>query len=148
MPLTNFPNGVTTQINSAQNASAGDGDLNCQDLYVDGVLYGEVVALSATFLVSSAVQALAVTVPFDGNLIGAFVTVGSVSAVAAGYTVRVGSAGSVAVATVSNTITDSYAGESLTTTTVAVTTANGIVCTRAVQGTAGDSALSLLLQRT
>lgn len=36
MPLTNFPNGISTRVTSATNSAAGDNDLTCLDLFVDG----------------------------------------------------------------------------------------------------------------
>lgn len=150
MPLTRFPNGVTVNSTTAlqYNASAGDGDLDCNNLFLNNNFIGQVYAIPVYFGVSSAAQVLVTGVPFAGNIIGAYVTIGSVSAVAAAYTVRVGSAGSVAVASVANTITNSGAQEGLTTTTTAITTANGITATRGVQGTTGDSTLLVLVRRT
>lgn len=143
MPYTRFPNGVSVSSTAqADLPAAGEGNF-----YGDNFI-GQVVAVPVMFSTGSAAQILAVATPFAGQIIGAFVTIGSVSAVAAGYTVQVGSAGAIAVATVSNTITTAYAGQSLTTTTTAFTTANGIKCTRAAQGTAGDTTLTLLLKRT
>ena len=52
MPLVNFPNGLTTRLASAQNASAGDNDLNCLDLFVDGtatITGGQTFTGAATF---------------------------------------------------------------------------------------------------
>lgn len=158
MGLTRFPNGLTVNSTTAlqYNSNAGDGDMDCNRLFANQVtvstatpgIVGELVALPVYFGTASTAQVVASGVPFAGQIIGTFVTIGSVSAVAAAYTVRVGSAGSIAVASVSNTITTSYAGESLTTTKTAFTTANGIQVTRGVQGTAGDTSLTLLLQKT
>lgn len=157
MPHTVFPKGVTATSTTSVGVRTVDGEIYADTLVVGGTLsfgtatpgaIGQVVAVPVFFGTGSAAQVIAAAVPFNGNIVGAFVTIGSVSAVAAAYTVRVGSAGSVAVASVSNTITTAYAGESLTTTTTAFTTANGIQVTRGVQGTAGDTSLTLLLQKT
>jgi hypothetical protein len=164
MGLTRFPNGLTVRSTTGfspatlgYNSAATDGDIDCNRLFVNSLvtvstsnpgIIGEVVAVPVFFGTGSAAQVFGVAAPFAGDIIGAFVTIGSVSAVAAAYTVRVGSAGSVAVASVSNTITTSYDAESLTTTRTAFTTANGIQVTRGVQGTAGDTQLTLLLQKT
>lgn len=148
MSGTHFPNGVSAQTKANTNTSAGAGDLDCANLYASGSLIGQVVNIPITFSSASTAQVLAAAIPFAGNIISTYVTVGSTSAVAAAYTVQVGSAGSVAVASVSNTITTSYAQESLTTTTTAVTTASGLKVTRGVQGTAGDTSLTIVLKRT
>ena len=143
MPYTRFPNGISVStVDQSSLPAAGEGNIY-GDLFI-----GQVVALPILFVSSSAAQVLPVAVPFAANVIGAFVTVGSVSAVAAAYTVQVGSAGSVAVASVSNTVTTSFANESLALTTVGVTSAVGIKVTRGVQGTSGETMLTLLLKRT
>ena len=36
MPLTNFPNGISVRTASATNTAAGDSDITCLDLFVDG----------------------------------------------------------------------------------------------------------------
>ena len=174
MPLTHFPNGVTTQTNSAANASAGAGDLNCQDLFVDGTvtaavasvtgnasitgtltvgsvsptgsLIGQNAAVIVQFTTGSAAQVYSAAVPFNGNLVAAYVTIGSVSAVASQYTVRLGSGGTILVASVTNTLTAAYSQEGLAIASATVTTASGLSVTRAVQGTAGDTALTLVFQ--
>ena len=38
MPLTNFPNGISVRTASATNTAAGDNDLTCLDLFVDGTV--------------------------------------------------------------------------------------------------------------
>jgi hypothetical protein len=38
MPLTNFPNGISTRVTSATNSAAGDNDLTCLDLFADGTV--------------------------------------------------------------------------------------------------------------
>jgi hypothetical protein len=150
MPLTRFPNGLTVNSTTAlqYNSSAGDGDIDCNRLFANGNIIGQVVAIPIPFLVSSAAQVFSVAAPFTGDLIGAYVTIGSVSAVAAAYTVRIGSAGTVLVSSESNTITTSYAQEALTIDSAGVTTAAGLQITRGVQGTAGDTTLTLLFKRT
>lgn len=170
MGLTRFPNGLTVNSTTAlaYSASAGDGDLDCNRLFVAGVSslagnlivggtlafstsgntpVGGVVSLAAYFTTASTAQTISVPAPFTGQIISAFMSIGATSARAAGYTVQVGSAGSVAVATVSNTITDAYAGQPLTTTITGVTTANGIQMVRGVQGTTGDTTMVILVQR-
>ena len=143
MPYTRFPNGISVStVAMASLPTAGEGNFY-GDLFI-----GQVVTQTVTFSTASTAQTLGVGCGFSGNIIGAFVTVGSVSAVSAAYTVRLGSAGSVSVASVANTNTDSYSNQSLTTTATAFTTANGISVVRGVQGTAGDSSLTLLLKRT
>lgn len=163
MPHTNFPFGVTVSTSTSVGVRTAAGEIYSDTLNIQGAsslggslsvstaqngIIGQVAALAIQFGTGSAAQVYSMAMPFTGDIIGAFVTIGSVSAVAAGYTVRAGSAGSIAVATVANTITTAYAGESLTTTRTAVTTAQGIQVTRAAQGTAGDTGLTVLIQRT
>ena len=38
MGMTNFPNGVSTRVTSSTNSAAGDNDLTCLDLFVDGTV--------------------------------------------------------------------------------------------------------------
>src|SRR3990167_8357300 len=38
MPMTNFPNGISVRTASATNTAAGDNDLTCLDLFVDGTV--------------------------------------------------------------------------------------------------------------
>jgi hypothetical protein len=143
MTYTRFPNGVSAStVEQASLPAAGEGNFY-GDLFI-----GQNVIFPIMFASSSAAQTLPVAIPFAANIISAFVTVGSVSAVAAAYTVQVGSAGSIAVASVSNTVTTSFANESLALTTVAVTSAVGVKVIRGVQGTAGETMLTLLLKRT
>jgi hypothetical protein len=161
MPLTNYPNGISTRATSAANTAAGDNDLNCLDLFVDGtaVITGNLTVSTAgiinsyyplifPFSTSSALQVVSLPVPFAGSLDNVYVTTGSVSAVVASYTVRVGSAGSVAVATVSNTTASQGVQEALTTTAVTFGITNALVCTRSAQGTAGDTTLLCLVRKT
>lgn len=171
MGLTRFPNGLTVNSTTAlqYNSNAGDGDLDCNRLFTAGaasvggaltvggnlnlgtagnVLIGQVVAIPVIFQSGSAAQTLPVMVPFAGNIVSAYVTMGSVSALVSQYTVQVGSAGAVSVASVTNTVSTAFASELLTTTIAAVTTANGIKVIRAAQGTAGETCLTLLVQRT
>ena len=170
MGLTRYPNGVTVCSTTAlqYSSSAGDGDLDCNRLFTAGAasiagavtiggtltvgtanpIVGQLVAIPVVFGTGSAAQVFSVGVPFSGNLIGAYVTIGSVSAIAAAYTVRIGSAGTVLVSSEVNTITNSYAQESLTIDSATVSSASGLSVTRGTQGTAGDSALLLVIQRT
>lgn len=174
MGLTNFPNGISTRATSAANTAAGDGDFNCLDMFVDGTatitggqtftgaasfsstltigsgtgIIGSYSYIPAYFAVSSAVQQISVPVPYAGELDAVTVFTGSVASVAAGYTVRVGSAGSIAVATVTNTTAVVGAGEALTTTATTFGALSALVCIRSVQGTAGDTSIILAVRRT
>ena len=192
MPLTQFPNGISTRTSASTNSSAGDNDLTCLDLFVDGTvsitgattitgsaivtgsasitgglvvtgvgsfggilssastagITGQYGALIFTFGTASTAQVTSIPVPFAGNIEACYVTTGSVSAVVAGYTVRVGSAGTVAVATVSNTTASQGVQELLTITTTTFAITNALVCTRSVQGTAGDTAICVVVRKT
>ena len=149
MGLTHFPNGISAQVASVADANAGAGDLDCDKLYVSGAIIGNIVSVPVTFGTSSAAQVVGVPVPnFACDLVATMVTVGSVSAVSAAYTVQGGSAGTVHVSSESNTITDSYAQEALTIDSAAISTASGLQVVRGTQGTTGDTSLLLLFKRT
>jgi len=148
MPLTHFPNGISVQAASASNSNSGAGDLDCNNLYVGGTAIGQTQMLQYTFGSASTAETAYLAVPFAGNITKTFVTIGATSAIAAAYTVRIGSAGTVAVASVNNTNTLNGSQQALTTTTVAVTTASGITVVRGVQGTAGSSTIGVVIKRT
>ena len=168
MPLTQFPNGVSTRTFASTNSAAGDNDLTCLDLFVDGTatitggvsvsgvlassstagLTGQLASLVFTFGTASAVQVTSLPVPFAGNLEAVYVVMGSVSAVVASYTVQIGSAGAVAVATVANATASVGVQQSLAVTSTSFAITNGLVCTRSVQGTAGDTALIVVIRKT
>lgn len=112
-----------------------------------GIIGGK-AALIFSFSTVSALQVASIPVPFAGSLDNVYVTTGSVSAVVASYTVRIGSAGSVAVATVSNTTASQGVQEALTTTQTTFALTNSLVATRSAQGTAGDTALCLVVRQT
>ncbi len=80
MPLTRFPNGVTVNSTTANvyNAAAGDGALDCLNLYVQGTTSTGVI--SATTLTVTNATATNVTIPSTGRL-----SIG-VSTVASGVT--------------------------------------------------------------
>lgn len=109
---------------------------------------GQLDSLIYTFGVSSALQVTSIPVPFAGSIDKVYVTTGSVSAVVAQYTIRVGSAGSVAVATVSNTTASQGVQELLTTSATTYAITNAIVATRSAQGTAGDTAICIVVRKT
>lgn len=150
MGLTRLPNGVTACSTTAlqYNSSATDGDLDCNNIYANGKVIGAEVVIQYTFGTASAAETAYLPVPFTGNIVSAYVTIGATSAVAAAYTVRIGSAGTVAVASVTNTITLNGAQESLATTSVSVTTASGITVVRGAQGTTGSTSIGVVFKRT
>ena len=153
MGLTRYPNGLTVNSTTAlqYNSSAGDGDLDCNRLFVNdssGVV-GGVYAVNVQFLAASTLQIMAVAPPdFAASLIGAWVTVGSVSAIVAAYTVQGGSAGTVHVSSENNVTGVAYSKSSLAIDTAGITTTAGLSVTRGVQGTAGESFMTLLFRRT
>ncbi len=153
MGLTRLPNGLTVNSTTAlqYNSSAGDGDLDCNRLFVNdgsGVI-GGVYAVNVQFLAASTAQIMAVAPPdYAASLVGAWVTVGSVSALVAAYTVQGGSAGTVHVSSENNTTGVAFSKSSLLIDIAAVTTTAGLQITRGVQGTAGESYLTLLFRRT
>lgn len=109
---------------------------------------GQLAALNYTFSTASALQVVSIATPFAGSIDNFYVTTGSVSAVVAQYTVRVGSAGSVAVATVANTTASQGVQESLTTSATTYALTNGLVVTRSAQGTAGDTSICIVVRKT
>ena len=161
MPSTNFPFGVnaTTSVRT-----------------VAGEVYGQTLTITsavtftgASISMSSGTQAVGQTYYFpvlfgtasaleqkslipgfsNCSLDAVYQTVSATSALVANYTVQVGSAGSVVVATVANA-TQSV-GVVLPLTATAATfdgTASAIVCIRSVQGTTGESSLILVVRRT
>lgn len=176
MPLTSFPNGLTTRVLSSANASAGSGALDCVNIYSSGTytiastgsfvgngpvscnstctvnsalgVVGVINPLIVYFSTSSALQTVYVPVPIPGSLDFVYVTCGSVSAVVANYTITIGSAGSVAVATVANTTMSSGVQQILTSTQTTYPNTSSLVCIRSAQGTAGDTSLCLLIRQT
>lgn len=168
MPATHFPNGISTVsggttsaggalfntliVNSAATLSGAGtfGGLVTANagLTVVGAITGETQLLTYTFSTASTAQTASLPVPWAGNVTAFYVVTGSVASVVANYTVQVGSAGSVAVATVANTTSVVGGQEGLTTTTTAFTTASGLRITRGTQGTAGDTTIGVLVQRT
>ena len=171
MPLTRYPNGLTVNSTTAlaYSTAATDGDLDCNRLFTAGtasiaggaIITGTVSAASVVgntwvetvaFSTASTAQTVIAGSPPDWatDLVGAFVTIGSVSAIVAAYTVRAGSAGTVYVSSENNGagIINYGKDANLTIDTATVSTTSGIQCVRGVQGTAGDSYLTLVFRRT
>lgn len=152
MPLTRFPNGVTVNSTTAlvYNSNAVDGDLDCNRLFANDAVIGAVWTETVSFSTASTAQTVCAGAPpnWATDLVGAFVTVGSVSAIVAAYTIQGGSAGTVHVSSEDNTTGVTYSKSSLAIDTAAITTTAGIQCVRGVQGTAGDSYLTLVFRRT
>ena len=176
MPWSNYPQGVSlttqtgvtngllnaTAITLTSNTATAAGTITVGTVSALGAvitsgqlvssstlgIVGGLAGLVFSFGVASTLQVTSMPVPFAGSLDNCIVTTGSVSAVVAAYTVRIGSAGSVAVATVSNTTASQGVSESLTTTATTFALTNALVCTRSVQGTAGDTAICLVVRQT
>ena len=96
---------------------------------------------------SAAVTRNYLPIPFDADLTAVYVVTGSVASIATGYTVRVGSAGTVAVATVTGTANLKGVVESLTTTRTSFTTANSVGVSRGITGTLGVVTLGLVFEK-
>ena len=160
MPLTRFPNGLTVNSTSALAYStiATDGDIDCNRLYTAGAIsavgriitettagiVGQYAATTFTFGTSSGVLTGYLATPFAGRIEAFRVITMATASLSAAYTLRVGSAGAVAVATVTNT-TNVVGGQetlAVTATTFAIT--NALVCTRSVQGTAGETQVCVI----
>ena len=140
MTWTNFPNGisVTTQT------GVGAGQINSESVI------GNVWSETVSFGTGSAAQTVVAGAPpqWATDLVGVFVTIGSVSAIVAAYTVRGGSAGTVHVSSENNTAGVEYSKSSLAIDTPTITTTAGLQVVRGVQGTAGDSYLTMVFKRT
>lgn len=103
-------------------------------------------AIVTNFLTSSAAQTLYVIAPCNGNVTAVYVACDT-AAVTAAYTVKAGSAGNT-IASGSNTTTVAGTVTALTLGTVTVTAGQSISVARGVQGTAGTSAVTVVIQRT
>lgn len=156
MPWTNFPHGVsvttaTGTVDGHINATTGSfsGLLTVGTASV-GAVIGDIWASTIAFSTASAAQTVCAGAPPDwaNDLVGAFVTVGSVSAIVAAYTVQGGSAGTVHVSSENNGSGVAYSKSSLAIDTATITTTAGFQCVRGIQGTAGDSYLTLVFKRT
>lgn len=110
------------------------------------VVSGSQTPLVAAFLTSSAAQTVYVIAPYNGNVVAAYVACDT-AAVTAAYTIKAGSAGNT-IASGSNTTTVAGVVTALTLGTVAVTAGQSISVARAVQGTVGTSAVTLVVTRT
>jgi hypothetical protein len=143
MPLTHFPNGLSVQTASADNSSAGAGALQA----AAGSVFGQTTVVTFKFASTSTAETGYIPTPFDGNITAAYVITGATITVTTGFTVRVGSAGSVAVATVANTSGLLGRQSSLTTTTTAITTADSIGVTKAAAGTTGTMTIGVVVAR-
>ena len=176
MPWTNFPFGisVTTQtgtvsgminatsltLNSntgtaagtitAGTVSASQGIFTSLSINSGTQAVGQLYFIPLAFGTSSALQQFAVTPGLANcSLDAVYLTFSTVSALVANYTVQVGSAGSVVVATVANTTASVGVVQSLAVTAATFDgTSSAIVAIRSVQGTAGDSSLTLVVRRT
>jgi hypothetical protein len=151
MPSTNFPKGIslTGSVHTVEGHISGiTGTFT--GLLSAGQVIGDVWSQTVSFSTASTAQTVCAGSPPDWatDLVGAFVTVGSVSAIVAAYTVQGGSAGTVHVSSENNGSGVAYSKSSLTIDTAAITTTAGITVTRGVQGTAGDSYLTLIYKRT
>lgn len=154
MPSTNFPNGLstTTSVHTVNNH-----------------IVTNTITVASTFTISSGIQVVGQTyyipvvfgtasaleqksyIPGFANcsLDAVYQTCSATSALVANYTVLVGSAGAVAVATVANTTSSVGVVQALTTTATTFDgTASALVCIRSVQGTAGETVLTLVVRRT
>lgn len=112
------------------------------------VTAGVKVPVVATFLTSSAAQTLYVIAPVTGNVTAAYCASDTAS-ISAAYAIKAGSAGDV-IASVTQSTAASVAGfvTAMTLGTVAVTAGQSISVARGVQGTAGTSGVTIVIERT
>lgn len=165
MPSTNFPFGV----NATTSVRTVAGEVYGQTLQITSLSTLSASSFTSTLTIGSATQliggytlipvvfgtasvveqkALIVGVP-SCSLDAVYQTVSATSALVASYTVMVGSAGAVAVATVANTTQSVGVINSLTTTAVTFDgTASALVCIRSAQGTTGETTLVLAVRRS
>ena len=174
MPWTNNPNGIslTTQTGIADgllNATAitltsitatAAGTITAGTVSATGLITSTLTIGSATQIVgaysyipvyfgtASALEQLAVYPGYAGSLDLVNHTVSATSALVANYTVQIGSAGAIAVATVANTTSSVGVVQELTTTATTFAATNAIVAIRSAQGTAGSTVLTLVVRRT
>lgn len=116
--------------------------INTAGNVIRGVSSGQTVA----FLAASTAQTMWAAMPYAGNVTAVYVIQATASRAAA-YTVTHGSAGDVLA---SGTNTTGVAGlvSTLTLGTVAVTAGESILFARGVQGTTGDSYVTIVVNRT
>ena len=166
MPSTNFPFGV----NATTSVRTVAGEVYCNTLsVVSTAAFTSAVTYSSTVTVGSASQlvggyylvpvvfgtasaleqkAIVIGVP-SLSLDAVYQTVSATSALVANYTVQIGSAGSVVVATVANATQSVGVVQSLTATAATFDgTASAVVCIRSVQGTTGETSLVLVVRRS
>lgn len=139
--ITNFPNGISAQARSVQPSGMGAGDADANKFY------GETAIMHFTFGTASTVETSYLPAPFPGDIIGAYV-VAITSARVAAYTVRQGSAGTISVSSESNVTGVAGSKTDLTIDSASVTTVDGILMSRGVQGTTGITVLALVIKRT
>lgn len=161
MPSTNFPFGV----NATTSQRTVAGEVYCNTLTVvssanysgstltvgsGSQIVGQTYFIPVVFGTASALEQKAIAPGFANcSLDAVYHTVSATSALVANYTVQVGSAGAVAVATVANATSSVGVIQALTTTAVTFDgTASALVCIRSVQGTAGETSLTLVVRRT
>lgn len=147
-----LPNGLSTQTTSAQNTAAGAGALDCSTLYADTVNAGTVIGdlVSMTFTMGSVSTARIVygAVPITGNVVRASVVIGATVGVNTLHTFLLGSAGASITTVTSDSGTVGLVTTTTTITNPSVTVGDSIECTRAVQGTAGDTWATIVIQKT
>lgn len=154
MPSANFPNGLstTTAVHTVNNHIVSNTLTLASTLTITSSLQvvGQTYYIPVVFGTASALEQKSVVPGFTNcSLDAVYHTVSAVSALVANYTVQVGSAGAIAVATVANTTSSVGVVQALTTTAATFDgTASGIVCIRSAQGTTGETVLTLVVRRT
>jgi len=119
MPLTHFPNGLSTDKDDVQ---------------------------ILTFASASTAETTYGYVPYDATITN-FTYIAGTAARVAGYTAVIGSAGTTLVNGVSNTTADAGVTEDLTIASATVEAGDSISVTRAAQGTTGVSKIAITLKR-
>lgn len=154
MPSTNFPFGVsaTTTVRTVVGEVYANTIVSTSTLTINSVsgIIGQTMFIPVTFGTASALEQKAITIGFPScSLDAVYQTVSATSALVASYTIQVGSAGSVAVATVANATQSVGVVQSLTTTATTFDgTAAALVCIRSAQGTTGETTLILAVRRS
>lgn len=166
MGLTRFPNGITVNSTTAlaYSTSAGDGDVDCLDLFVAGTasvgsfamgvigtagtgFVGQRAYITGTF--TSAAATFVVPCPFAGNVVDVITTCDTTPRTCSAFTLQAGSAGSIGVASVALAFATAI-GQQIrpTLTAFAITTASAFLAIVTTAGTAANFGYTIVLEKT
>lgn len=166
MGLTRFPNGLTVNSTTAlqYNSAAGDGDVDCNNSYVVGTASVGAITLTAggtvgtnfigerayvTGAFTSEAKTFVVPSPIAGNIVDVITTSDTTPRSCSAFTLRLGSAGSVCVASVA-LVFDTAIGQQYrpALTSASVTTASAMLITLTTAGTAAIFGYTIVIEKT